>query len=178
MSQRRDRKGKFVKTVVRTHDRSQAFFDKARTDIEKLVHKTAFRVAIGAAKSMKHDSTSVAVKNRDDRGKFLKDTTRKVGKGESNPSKPGTPPGVKTGLLRGSLDVESFRDGTNTFVARAGTNLEYGRAHELGSPSRNLPARPFLRPAFHKEGLRENGYRVGSPFGKRLAAILKKASGG
>jgi len=154
MAQRRDRKGKFVKTVVRTQDRSQVFFEKARTDIERLVHKTAFRVAIGAAKSMRHDSTY----------------------GVS--SKPGTPPGVLTGTLRASLDVESFRDGTNTFVARAGTNLEYGRAHELGSPSRNLPARPFLRPAFHKEGLRENGYRVGSPFGKRLAAIMKKASGG
>lgn len=178
MAQRRDRKGKFVKTVVRTQDRSHVFFEKASTAIEKLVHKTAFRVAIGAAKSMKHDSTSVVVKNRDGRGKYLKDTTRKVGKGESNPSKPGTPPGVLTGTLRASLDVESFRDGTNTFVARAGTNLEYGRAHELGSPSRNLPARPFLRPAFHKEGLRQNGYRVGSPFGKRLAAIMKKASGG
>tara|TARA_R110000803_G_scaffold210007_2_gene280732 strand:+ start:26 stop:562 length:537 start_codon:yes stop_codon:yes gene_type:complete len=178
MAARRDRKGKFVKTTVRTTDRSEAFFVKASNDIERLVHKTAFRVAITAAKSMKHDSTSMVVKNRDGRGKYLKDTTRKVGKGESNPSPPGTPPGVLTGTLRASLDVESYRDGANTFVARAGTNLEYGRVHELGSPSRNIPARPFLRPAFHKEGLRDNGYLSNGPFGKRLAAIMKKAVGG
>tara|TARA_R110002167_G_scaffold25264_4_gene87875 strand:- start:313 stop:849 length:537 start_codon:yes stop_codon:yes gene_type:complete len=177
MAQRRDRKGKFVKTVVRTHDHSQAFFEKASTDIEKLVHKTAYRVVIDAQRSMTHDSNSVVVKNRDGRGKFLKDTTRKLGKNESNPSKPGTPPGVKTGLLRATINVDSYRDGANTFVARAGTNLEYGRVHELGSPSRGIPARPYLRPAFHKQGLRQNGYRVGSPFGKRLAAIMKKASG-
>lgn len=178
MAARRDRHGKFVKSTVRVQDRSQAFFDKASTEIEKLVHKTAFRVAIGAAKSMKHDSTSVTVKNRDDRGKYLKDTSRRLAKGESNPSKPGTPPGVLTGTLRASLDVESFRDGTNTFVARAGSNLEYARAHELGSPSRNLPARPFLRPAFRNEGLSDNGYLRDSPFGRRLAAIMKKAMGG
>lgn len=178
MATRRDRHGKFVKSTVRVQDRSQAFFEAASSAVEKLVHKTAFRVAIGAAKSMTHDSTSVTVKNRDGRGKYLKDTSRKLEKGESNSSKPGDPPGVLTGTLRASLDVESYRDGSNTFVARAGSNLEYARALELGSPSRNLLARPFLRPAFRKEGLSDNGYLRNSPFGRRLAAIMKKAMGG
>lgn len=178
MAQARDRHGKFVKTTIRVQDRSQEFFEKASTAVERLIHKTAFRVAIRAAKSMKHDSTSVAVKNRDDRGKFEKQTSRKLRKGERNSSKPGEPPGVITGTLRASLDVESFRDGSNTFVARAGSNLEYARALELGSPSRNLEARPYLRPAFHAEGLRLNGYAKDGPFGKRLAAIMKKAMGG
>jgi len=138
-----------LRSTVRVQDRSQAFFDKARTDIEKLVHQTAFRVAINAARSM-----------------------------QESPSKAPDPPGVLTGTLRASIDVDSFRDGTNTFVARTGSNLEYARALELGSPSRNLLPRPFLRPAFREEGLTDNGFLPNSPFGKRLAAIMKKAMGG
>lgn len=36
----------------------------------------------------------------------------------------------------------------NTFTTTIGTNVVYARAHEYGYPPRNLPARPFLRPAF------------------------------
>lgn len=144
-----------ITTSVRVQDRSQEFFERASTEIEKLIHKTAFRVAIRAARSMNEDTRP-----------------------PNPPSEPETPPGVITGTLRASLDVESYRDGSNTFVARAGSNLEYARALELGSPSRNLLPRPYLRPAFHAEGLRLGGYDKGGPFGKRLAAIMKKAMGG
>ena len=35
-------------------------------------------------------------------------------------------------------------------IARVGTNLEYGRALELGYAPRNLAPRPYLRAALHK----------------------------
>jgi phage gpG-like protein len=140
----------YIKTAVRVHDRRKAVLARAEKLIEEAIHKTAFHVATNAARSMTHDSTN-------------------------NPSKPGTPPGVLTGTLRSSIDVESFRDGTGTFVARVGTNVEYGRTHELGDPSRNIPARPFLRPAFHKEGLREGGYDRNGRFGKRFAKAINRA---
>ena len=155
MAAKRDKHGKFVKTSVRVQDRSQEFFERASTEIEKLIHKTAFRIQAHAAKSMTLDTRP-----------------------PNPPSDPGDPPGVRTGDLRGSIGVESFRDGSSTFVARVGSNLVYARALELGSPSRNLKARPYLRPAFHAEGLRLGGYDKGGPFGKRLAEILKKAMGG
>ena len=50
--------------------------------------------------------------------------------------------------------------------------------HHFGDPSQNIPARPFLRPAFREEGLTDRGFLRNSPFGKRLAEIMKKAMGG
>lgn len=162
-----------IKTVVRVQDNSAKYLDKVTTGVEGLLKRSAFRIARRAVESMKHDSTSKVVKNRDDRGKFLKQTTRKLKQGESNPSKPGDPPGVLTGMLRASIDVEFFRDGTETLVARVGSNLEYARALELGAPGRNLLPRPFLRPAFHAEGFSASGYT--DPFASRLKKVLEKA---
>jgi phage gpG-like protein len=69
---------------------------------------------------------------------------RKVRKGSliygASPSKPGEPPNVQTGRLRGSVAHERVG-----MVARVGTNVRYGRDLELGT--RKMAARPWLRRA-------------------------------
>lgn len=62
-----------------------------------------------------------------------------------DPSKPGEPPKVLHGRLRGSITHKTFRDG-NTWIAVIGSNVEYARALELGNPDTGLAARPYLRP--------------------------------
>lgn len=58
------------------------------------------------------------------------------------PSRPGEPPHKQTGRLQTSIASE--RSGLE---ARVGTNLQYGRWLELGT--RDVEARPWLRPAFN-----------------------------
>lgn len=55
-----------------------------------------------------------------------------------NPSKPGEPPHVQTGRLRGSIAYEVEGN-----VARIGTNVIYGRHLELGTSK--MAPRPWLR---------------------------------
>ena len=50
----------------------------------------------------------------------------------------------RSGDLRRSIKVDRSE---LPFAIEIGTELVYGRAHELGYPPRNLPARPFLGPA-------------------------------
>ena len=59
-----------------------------------------------------------------------------------DPSKPGESPKIVDARLRGSItqEVKITRSSIKGFV---GTNLDYGRVHELGD-------RPFLRPAVIK----------------------------
>ena len=57
----------------------------------------------------------------------------------ANPSKPGDPPALQTGRLRGSYAWER-----NGFVRRVGTNVKHGRPLELGAPKIHLAARPHL----------------------------------
>ena len=52
--------------------------------------------------------------------------------------------GVVTGRLRSSIGIDLL--GVPRFVD-VGTDVVYGPTHEFGDPSRNIPARPFLRPA-------------------------------
>ena len=59
-----------VKTTVRVQDKSAQYMDKVTTGVEGLLKRSGFRIARRAVKSMTHDSTSVTVTNRDDRGKF------------------------------------------------------------------------------------------------------------
>ena len=52
--------------------------------------------------------------------------------------------GVVTHRLRPSVSQSEFAP---PGYIEFGTDVEYGPAHEFGVPSRNLPARPFIRPA-------------------------------
>ena len=54
--------------------------------------------------------------------------------------------GSQTGVYDGTAPKDED-DQTTVYV---GTNVEYGPYQELGAPNINLPARPFLRPAFEQ----------------------------
>lgn len=60
------------------------------------------------------------------------------------PSKPGEPPRVQTGRLRGSVAWEM----SSKFIARVGTNVKYGRWLESGT--RKMRPRPWLRRALNE----------------------------
>lgn len=79
-------------------------------------------------------------------------------------SEPGQPPGLRTGTLRRSIQIDrSQNKGDRPFVL-TGSNLVYSRIHELGGP--HHPKRPYLLP----------GLRVSAdPVRKAIAAIFRKA---
>ena len=81
------------------------------------------------------EKTTVTV--TDARGRKRKRTRLRYG---ANPSAPGEPPHKQTGRLQSSITSER-----EDLVARAGTNVTYGRSLELGT-SRMAP-RPWLRRA-------------------------------
>ena len=60
--------------------------------------------------------------------------------------------GVVTGRLRSSIAASRTERIGNTFISRIGTNVKYGRRHELGIG--RMHARPFLRPAIEDKGNR------------------------
>jgi phage gpG-like protein len=87
----------------------------------------------------------------------------------TSPSKAGSPPGVKTGTLRRSIQVDNS-DISNLRV-RVGTNIKYARIQEYGGVIKSkigkllhfkigdmwhtvksviLPPRPYIRPAIMK----------------------------
>lgn len=59
------------------------------------------------------------------------------------PSAPGTPPNNDTGVLAGNIEAAIVAP----LKAEVSSNAPYAAAQELGSPSQNLPERPYLRPA-------------------------------
>ncbi len=69
-------------------------------------------------------------------------------KGTPTPSPPGEPPALVTGTLRRSIEVRTYPNRLTPY-AEVGPTVIYGRAQELGYPPRNLPARPYLKPAVH-----------------------------
>ncbi len=84
--------------------------------------------------------------------------TREDPEGTRDPSRPGEPPKILTGVLRASIGFEVHR-GRDPFLlfgvrrGRAGgkgkseTEADsYARALELGDPGRHLAPRPYLRP--------------------------------
>ncbi len=101
-----------------------------------------------------------------------------------SPSRPGKSPGVKTGALRRSIQVD--RTKINELSVGVGSNLKYARIHEYGgviTPVRakalkfpvadgtwvitqkvNMPARPYLRPA-----LKKNRKKIIAEFQKGMA---------
>lgn len=59
------------------------------------------------------------------------------------PSAPGEPPNADTHVLSNSGEAVI----TGPLKAEASFNAPYAAAQELGSESRNLPERPYMRPA-------------------------------
>lgn len=55
--------------------------------------------------------------------------------GRFDPSPAGGPPGKKRGQLRNSIQTALQKP----MIARVGSNLRYGDAHEFGSPSKEVP---------------------------------------
>ena len=67
----------------------------------------------------------------------------------SSPAPRGQPPGVVTGALRRSIQVDSSDIGKGK--VRVGTNLVYGAAQEYGHPSNpTISPHPYLRPSLKK----------------------------
>ena len=68
-------------------------------------------------------------------------------------SSPGQPPGVKSGKLKRNIRSRVDR---KKLVLQVGVSadVDYALALELGSPSRNLAPRPYLRPAIKRVGAR------------------------
>ncbi len=116
---------------------------------------------------------------------FGRQYRRQKGKGKGRwhtASAPGQPPAVDTGRLRASIthnvknrphtEAYSFKEGADSTTLPAtgskrtrtiglvGTNLEYARPLEFGSPSRNLLPRPYMWPTLMEQQ-------------KKIAAILK-----
>jgi len=63
-------------------------------------------------------------------------------------SLPGQPPAIDSGDLRTQITSEKLKT-KDRIIARAGTNLVYARALELGNPPYLAP-RPYLRPALDR----------------------------
>lgn len=78
--------------------------------------------------------------------------------------------GVVTGRLRSSLSVSrSIKRGEFKFFV--GTNVKYAPTHEFGDMSRNIPARPFLRPSIENK---ENVNKITEIINKRIREALEK----
>lgn len=105
------------------NDRTRQYLAVANKEIEKAVAEGAIRVQREAQRLV---------------GRF---------KGPP-PSKPGTPPHIRTGTLRRSIDQETYRipKGPNAFVfvGRIGSNLNYARIHELGGTINHPGGSPYI----------------------------------
>lgn len=77
-------------------------------------------------------------------GQLAKDEIRsKFSK--SPPSQPGNPPAVRTGKLSRGLQFRVIR-GQLKLMIGVDTSVVYALAMEMGADSRNIRARPYLRP--------------------------------
>ena len=54
---------------------------------------------------------------------------------------------IQSGHLRRSIQ-SGVEERAGRVVGWIGTKVIYGRTHELGDPSRNIPKRPYLEPSF------------------------------
>lgn len=72
-------------------------------------------------------------------------------KGTPTPSPPGEPPAQITTKLRTTTRVgDRVRKGFAQYEQVAGPTMVYARAQEFGVPSRKLPARPYVEPAYKR----------------------------
>lgn len=81
---------------------------------------------------------------------------------------PNDPSRKVTGDLRRSIGHEVH---PTELEAVVGTNLIYGATHEFGDPGRNIPARPYLFPAFEaaRNTIVEDFRRFGKAAARRAA---------
>ncbi len=63
-----------------------------------------------------------------------------------NDAKPRAP--YKTGNLRSSIHTETAEKQGSRVTVHIGTDVVYAATQEFGDDSRNIPAHPYLRPAF------------------------------
>lgn len=56
--------------------------------------------------------------------------------------------GKEIEVKEGSYSESAPRDDSGEVTVYVGTNVQYAPYQELGAPNINLPARPYLRPAF------------------------------
>lgn len=79
-------------------------------------------------------------------------TTTSHAKGEPTPSAPGEPPSLVSGKLRQSVTVDGPKTvGPNSWEAKVGPTMIYGRIQELGGDTgrggaTHLPPRPYVMP--------------------------------
>lgn len=81
------------------------------------------------------------------------------------PSKPGQPPNADTHVLSNSIEATS----PGPLKAEVSANAPYAAAQELGSEIRNLPERPYMRPAAAKNR-KKAGVRVVAAVNKVIRA--------
>lgn len=69
--------------------------------------------------------------------------------GTPTPSAPGDPPSIISGALRASVrSAKPERKGFGAYEVLVGPTMVYARVQELGGGRNNLPARPYVAPAF------------------------------
>ena len=125
------------------------FFGEATKAVKDAMTTATLVVENKAKKIMGTGASSFSVK---------RDTKSKRGKRSFHrPSAPGFPPAIDTGVLRASIshkvvekagNVQGFVGSDTAKIAakaEAGTDVEYGFYLEVGT--RNMEARPWLRPA-------------------------------
>ncbi len=81
----------------------------------------------------------------------------------------GNPLHVRTNTLRRSVISAITERGRRHMEGTVGTNVVYGPAHEYGSEKANLPARPWLEPAFES-----NLSAINKLFNRDMSGLLKR----
>ncbi len=77
-------------------------------------------------------------------------------------SRPGQPPGVRTGTLRRSFRTRAAKKQGRTFRVAAGTNVVYARVLEFGTEDLTISRRPFMK----------KGIASATPFIRKLTKTL------
>jgi hypothetical protein len=75
---------------------------------------------------------------------------------DRQPSKPGQPPAVQTGRLRNSVTHQAAQPAT--LLARAGTNVGYGKLLEFGTSK--MEPRPWVRPVLSEFSTGKRSVRI------------------
>ena len=106
-------------------------------EAERALDKTAFEIITAARDSMREPKHGWDYSPAQG--------ASRTGRAKRRSSAAGEAPAIQTGKLRSSLAKEKPRP----LVRRIGTNLPYGKHLEFGT--KNMVARPYLRPAFEKK---------------------------
>lgn len=86
-------------------------------------------------------------------------------------SRPGSPPGVRTGSLRRSFTTRPAKRLGSRVVLALGTNTKYARPLEYGT--RKMAARPFMRPALSDPAARASLQRRLAASGERIRRAMR-----